>query len=229
MKKKAFDAARYGVETWVRIGASILSAFCVMAFGVIWWIGPEIPEWGPFGPHLPFEGWATGTSMILSSLIALTLIVYSVRRFRGEALDDAEVLDDAEAFEDADALEHGDPPRTGDLLDGDEGGVSSGGGPSGPEHRDQHVDGREAADRVGHPDGSLVVPALRDERQHGDDDRHDELDGDLGVVDLEVVHLADADHEEAGEQGGRGGVRDTLGDRDRGAQPAEPGSHHERP
>ncbi|KAA1422850.1 hypothetical protein FE697_011910 [Mumia zhuanghuii] len=97
IKVKAFDAARFGVETWPRIALSVLGACIVMAFGVIWWVGPKVPEIGPFGDELPFSGWATGLSMMISSLIALTLVVYSVARFRyGSVEDDASSLDEQE-------------------------------------------------------------------------------------------------------------------------------------
>ncbi|WP_370617984.1 PGPGW domain-containing protein [Mumia sp. Pv 4-285] len=94
IKEKAFEAARFGVETWPRIALSVLGACIVMAFGVIWWVGPTVPEVGPFGDELPFSGWATGLSMMLSSLIALSLVAYSVARFRYGVEDDASSLDD---------------------------------------------------------------------------------------------------------------------------------------
>lgn len=105
IKAKAFEAARYGVETWPRVMLSVLGAFSVMTFGVIWWIGPTVPKIGPFGDELPFNGWATGLSMMLSSLIALALIVYSLKRFRygedgpSDGDDPIAVLDEGELVE----------------------------------------------------------------------------------------------------------------------------------
>lgn len=83
MKARAFDAAEQGVRTWPRIALSVLSACCVVAAGVVWGLDPRIGAWGPIGPRLPFGGWGTGISLIVSGLIALLLIGYSVRRFRG--------------------------------------------------------------------------------------------------------------------------------------------------
>lgn len=83
VKTRAFDAAEQGVRTWPRITMSVLSACFVMGFGVLWGLDPRIGDWGPIGPRLPFGGWGTGVSLILSGLIALVLIGYSVRRFRG--------------------------------------------------------------------------------------------------------------------------------------------------
>ncbi|HET7327879.1 MAG TPA: PGPGW domain-containing protein [Nocardioidaceae bacterium] len=83
MKARAFDAAEQGVRTGPRIAASVASACAVMGAGVVWGLDPTIGTWGPIGPRLPFGGWATGLSLILSGLIALALIGYSIRRFRG--------------------------------------------------------------------------------------------------------------------------------------------------
>lgn len=83
VKARAFDAAEQGVRTWPRIILSLLSAFCVLAVGVLWGLDPRIGTWGPIGPRLPFGGWGVGISLILSGLIALALIGYSIRQFRG--------------------------------------------------------------------------------------------------------------------------------------------------
>jgi uncharacterized protein (TIGR02611 family) len=85
VKEKAFDVAQAGVSSYPRILFSALAALAVGAVGVFWWISPEIPEIGPIGPALPFGGWATGSSLILSSFIALGLLAYSVRRWGKEA------------------------------------------------------------------------------------------------------------------------------------------------
>jgi hypothetical protein len=87
MAAKAFEVAKQGVSTWPRIALSTLAALCVIAAGVFWWISPEIPEVGPIGPELPFGGWGTGLSMIISGFIAIGLLVYSVKRWRAEAKD----------------------------------------------------------------------------------------------------------------------------------------------
>jgi hypothetical protein len=85
VKKKAFDVAQAGVSTYPRILLSLLGALGLIALGVVWWDSPEIPEIGPVGPSLPFGGWATGSTLILSGLIALGLLVYSVKRWQREA------------------------------------------------------------------------------------------------------------------------------------------------
>jgi hypothetical protein len=85
VKEKAFDVARQGVSTYPRIILSALGALALVAVGVVWWKNPRIGDVGPFGPQLPFGGWGTGASLILSGLVALALLVYSIKRFRPEA------------------------------------------------------------------------------------------------------------------------------------------------
>lgn len=86
VKDKAFEVARQGVSTYPRIALSALGALALMAIGVVWGLDPTIPEIGPIGPNLPVGGWATGSSIILSGVIALGLLVYSIKRFRPEAV-----------------------------------------------------------------------------------------------------------------------------------------------
>jgi hypothetical protein len=81
VKKKAFDVAQASVASVPRVLTTAVGACCLIAAGVVWWANPEIPEVGPIGPHLPFGGWATGSTLILSGLIALGLLIYSVKRW----------------------------------------------------------------------------------------------------------------------------------------------------
>ncbi|WP_104160041.1 PGPGW domain-containing protein [Arthrobacter sp. ZGTC212] len=84
VKAKAFKAAEQGVQTWLRISASITGALLVMATGVVWGVWARPPRWWPYSQSLWLPGgWGTGTGLILSGLIALALIAYSYRRFRG--------------------------------------------------------------------------------------------------------------------------------------------------
>jgi hypothetical protein len=87
VKQKAFDVASTGVETVPRIVMSALGALGLIAVGVVWAIDPEIPTVWKIGPQLPFGGWAVASSLMLSGLIALGLLIYSVRRFRGQQVD----------------------------------------------------------------------------------------------------------------------------------------------
>ncbi len=83
VKEKAFDVAALGVASWPRILMSALGALALLGAGIVWGLDPDIPEVWFVGPKLPFGGWAVASSLILSSLIALGLLVYSFRRFRG--------------------------------------------------------------------------------------------------------------------------------------------------
>jgi uncharacterized protein (TIGR02611 family) len=87
MKARAFQAAAVGVKTIPRILASCCGALTVLAFGILWTLQPPAPQWWPLEQRWwLFGGSATGVSMILSSFIALALIAYSVKRFRGKPL-----------------------------------------------------------------------------------------------------------------------------------------------
>lgn len=89
VKARAFAVAAAGVSSWVRILGSALAALCVIAVGVVWALDPEIPEFWVVGPRLPFAGWPTASTLLLSGAIAVGLLVYSIRRFRGLSPDQA--------------------------------------------------------------------------------------------------------------------------------------------
>ncbi len=83
VRQKAYTVARSSVSSNLRILASALASLAIVAVGIVWWLDPEIPEIGPVGPDLPLGGWSTGSGIVISGLAALALVVYSVRRFRG--------------------------------------------------------------------------------------------------------------------------------------------------
>ncbi|MDF2969391.1 MAG: hypothetical protein K0Q93_3169 [Nocardioidaceae bacterium] len=82
VRDRAFDVSAAGVATWPRIVFSTLAACALVAVGVFWWMDPRIAEIWILGPALPFGGWTTGSVIVLSGLVALGLIVYSIQRFR---------------------------------------------------------------------------------------------------------------------------------------------------
>jgi len=62
---------------------SVAGALALMAIGVFWIVDPDAPSWWPVRDSWwLLGGWGTGTTLILSGLIALGLVVYSYRRFR---------------------------------------------------------------------------------------------------------------------------------------------------
>ncbi|MGJ9413546.1 PGPGW domain-containing protein [Aeromicrobium sp. CF4.19] len=86
LKAWAMEAAEAGVQTIPRITLSFLGGLWIFAVGVIWWIGPTIPEFEllgvAFGPDLPAQGWVTALGLIASAIVAWALIVYSMYRWR---------------------------------------------------------------------------------------------------------------------------------------------------
>jgi uncharacterized protein (TIGR02611 family) len=84
IKERALKAAAEGVETWPRIVFSVLVAVVLIACGVLWIWNPPAPEWWPVDDSWWLVGGAaTGATQIGSGIIALALICYSIRRFRG--------------------------------------------------------------------------------------------------------------------------------------------------
>jgi hypothetical protein len=83
VKKRALEAAADGVETWPRILLSCLGVAFLIGVGVVWGVGPDVPQWWPIDEKwwLP-GGWGTGVSLIISGMLAFALIVYSYRHFR---------------------------------------------------------------------------------------------------------------------------------------------------
>jgi hypothetical protein len=88
VKKKAIEGAKDGVATYPRILFAAVSATTLIAVGVWWWTDPDIPEIWIFGPKLPLGlgGWPTGSTIILSGLIAWGVLIYSIKVYRPVAL-----------------------------------------------------------------------------------------------------------------------------------------------
>lgn len=84
VRHKAMLAAAEGVETLPRVAISCLGALSLMALGVVWIVGPDLPDWWPLPSRLWLPGGLTaGITLIASGIIALAMIVYSYRHFRG--------------------------------------------------------------------------------------------------------------------------------------------------
>jgi hypothetical protein len=83
VKKRALEAAADGVETWPRIVLSCSGVAVLLGLGVLWIADPDMPGWWPLDEKWWLPGGRTaGVSIALSGLIALSLIVYSIRHFR---------------------------------------------------------------------------------------------------------------------------------------------------
>lgn len=83
VKKRALEAAADGVETLPRILLSCLGVAVLLGFGAAWVAQPDVPDWWPIDDKWWLPGGRTaGVSIGISGLIALALIVYSIRHFR---------------------------------------------------------------------------------------------------------------------------------------------------
>lgn len=84
IKQRALRAAAEGVETWPRVVFSVIGAVVLLSCGVLWIWNPPAPDGWPVAESWwLIGGLATGATQVASGIIALALIVYSFRRFRG--------------------------------------------------------------------------------------------------------------------------------------------------
>ena len=90
VRLRALKAAAEGVATWLRVVVSLLGVAGLVACGVLWISKPPPPQWWPVSEFwwLP-GGLGTGLTQLFSAVVALSLIVYSYRRYHGrpEALE----------------------------------------------------------------------------------------------------------------------------------------------
>jgi hypothetical protein len=83
VKRAALKAAADGVKTYPRIAMSAFGCLVLFAVGLTWWIHPPVPSWWPVDDRWwLFGGWGTGLTIILSSIFAFSLLIYSYRNFR---------------------------------------------------------------------------------------------------------------------------------------------------
>jgi hypothetical protein len=74
VRRQALKAAEDSVSSWWRLAGAIVMGFALIAAGIALGVVAE----------LPFSGWHTGSSVILSGLIVLGLLAYSLRRVRSQ-------------------------------------------------------------------------------------------------------------------------------------------------
>ena len=90
VKRLALEGASRGVQTWPRIVGSLLGVAWLAGLGIFWGAHPPAPRWWSLSPDLWFVGgWGTGATLLFSASVALALLVYSFRRFRGNPYDHA--------------------------------------------------------------------------------------------------------------------------------------------
>lgn len=84
VKRAAYRTAAEGVQTWPRILLSVLGVAVLAGFGALWIVHPPAPDWWPLrDAWWLLGGWVAGGTMIFSGLVALAMLVYSFRNFRG--------------------------------------------------------------------------------------------------------------------------------------------------
>ncbi|MGO0576961.1 PGPGW domain-containing protein [Ornithinimicrobium panacihumi] len=92
VKMKALRGAAEGVETPFRIFLSSVGALCLVAVGVVWLLSPPAPGWWPLREDWwLFGGRPVAITMLVSSAIAVGLLIYSVHRFFGKPEAVAEI------------------------------------------------------------------------------------------------------------------------------------------
>jgi len=85
VKLRALKAAAEGVATVPRIVMSLGGVAVLAGFGVLWILSPPAPGWWAFPEWLWLPGgFGVGATQVFSALIALALIGYSWRKFRGD-------------------------------------------------------------------------------------------------------------------------------------------------
>lgn len=85
----ALRAAADSVENWWRILLSLTGICLLIALGVYWIVDPPAPSWWPIGERWWLAGgWETGVTLVVSGVVALAMLGYSYRRFRGSRADD---------------------------------------------------------------------------------------------------------------------------------------------
>jgi putative transmembrane protein PGPGW len=75
VQERAMKAAEDSVASPLRITGSVLAGLGLITAGVLW--GLRVFPW------LPWPGWSTGSSLILSGIVLLALLVWSYRRVQG--------------------------------------------------------------------------------------------------------------------------------------------------
>jgi hypothetical protein len=79
VRDRAMKAAEESVSSPLRIAGSVLAGLALLAAGIVWGLVKS----------LPFSGWSTGSSLILSSVILFALLIWSYRRVKSRRNESA--------------------------------------------------------------------------------------------------------------------------------------------
>lgn len=72
VRARAIKAAEESVSSSWRVAGSILTGLAVIGAGLVWGLVPG----------LPFSGWHTGSSVILSGIIVVALLIHTNRQMK---------------------------------------------------------------------------------------------------------------------------------------------------
>jgi uncharacterized membrane protein YhiD involved in acid resistance len=72
VRRQAMRAVEESVSSPWRIAGSVLTGLCLVGAGLVWGLVPQVP----------FAGWTTGASLIVSGLVLFALLIWSYRRVR---------------------------------------------------------------------------------------------------------------------------------------------------
>ncbi|MFD5448205.1 PGPGW domain-containing protein [Streptomyces sp. NPDC127100] len=74
VRRQAMRGVEESVSSPWRIAGSVTAGLCLVGAGLVWGLVPRVP----------FAGWGTGASLILSGLVLFTLLAWSYRRVHGD-------------------------------------------------------------------------------------------------------------------------------------------------
>ncbi|MFV0429010.1 MAG: PGPGW domain-containing protein [Arachnia sp.] len=83
VEHRAMLGAAQGVKSWPRVVISTIGALGIASFGALWLWQPPAPEWWPVAEQWwLYGGRVVGGTLVVSSVVAMCLIGWSLVRFR---------------------------------------------------------------------------------------------------------------------------------------------------
>jgi len=83
VRDQALRTATEGVRTLPRLLVSLAGVVALVVVGITWGIRPDVPGWWPFDQRWWLVGgWTTGSTILFSAAVALSLLGYSWRKLR---------------------------------------------------------------------------------------------------------------------------------------------------
>lgn len=83
VRHAAIKAAHEGVASLPKLILSTLGALSLIFAGILWGFWTEAPNWWPLSEdYWLIGGWGTGGTLIVSGIIALSMLAYSYINYR---------------------------------------------------------------------------------------------------------------------------------------------------